>query len=215
MSRIEFMKELERLLRDIPEQDREDAMAYYNDYFDEAGVENEEKILRELGSPARVASIIKADLNTSGNEQAEYTETGYSDGRKGPNPNTPATRKEKRKLPLALVIVLLVFAAPAILGLGGGLIGTIVGLLGALIGIIFGGIGMIIGGIVSLVTGIIEVITFPVKGLVLMGTGSLIIAVGILFTLLVIWCAFKWFPKVFRNVIDWLQDKINRVKGGI
>ena len=38
MNRVEFMKQLERLLWDIPENDRLDAIAYYNDYFDEAVV---------------------------------------------------------------------------------------------------------------------------------------------------------------------------------
>ena len=35
MNRVEFMQQLERLLCDIPQSDRLDAIAYYNDYFDE------------------------------------------------------------------------------------------------------------------------------------------------------------------------------------
>ena len=215
MKRIEFMLQLESLLWDIPENDRLDAIAYYNDYFDEAGPENEEHVIRELGTPERVSSIIKADLHTSGNEKAEYTENGYSDGRSGVNPNTPAERKQKRNIPLSLVIVLLVFAAPILLGLGGGLIGVVFGLLGALIGIAAGGFGMLVGGIVSLVAGIVRVFTAPVEGLVLMGTGSLITALGILFVLFFVVCAFKWFPKLFRKVINWVQDKFSNVRGGV
>ncbi len=45
MNRVEFMKQLERLLGDIPENDRLDAIAYYNDYFDEAGTENEAQVM--------------------------------------------------------------------------------------------------------------------------------------------------------------------------
>ena len=215
MNRLEFMRQLELLLWDIPESDRLDAIAYYNDYFDEAGLENERQVIMELGSPERVAAIIKADLNTSGNEQAEYTEQGYSDGRSGVNPNTPATRKQRRPLPLALVIVLLVFAAPVILGIGGGLIGVVFGLLGGLIGIVAGGMGMLVGGIVSLVGGIIKLIVSPVKGLVLIGTGSLVTALGILFVLLFVLCIFKWLPKLFRGVINWLQRRISSIRGGV
>ena len=51
MNRAEFMRQLERLLMDIPENDRLDAIAYYNDYFDEAGVENEARVIQKLGSP--------------------------------------------------------------------------------------------------------------------------------------------------------------------
>ena len=35
MNRVEYMKELEALLADIPADEREDAINYYNDYFDE------------------------------------------------------------------------------------------------------------------------------------------------------------------------------------
>ena len=208
MNRVEFMRQLENLLWDLPESDRLDAIAYYNDYFDEAGIENEEKVLRELGSPERVASIIKADLNTEGNEEAEYTEQGYSDGRQGVNPNTPAPRKEKKKLPMALIIVLLVFAAPVLLGVGGGLLGGVLGLAGGLIGLVAGGIGLLVGGVVSLVSGLIKLVFSPLKGLVLVGTGSLITAVGILFVVLLVLCIFKWLPKLCRKIVNWIKGVI-------
>lgn len=208
MNRVEFMRQLESLLLDIPESDRLDAIAYYNDYFDEAGIENEEKVIRELGSPARVASIIKADLNATGNEKAEYTEQGYSDGRQGVNPNTPAPRKEKKKLPMALIIVLLVFAAPVLLGVGGGLLGGVLGLAGGLIGLVAGGIGLLAGGVVSLVSGLIKLVFSPLKGLVLVGTGSLITAVGILFVVFLVLCIFKWLPKLCRKIMDWIKGVI-------
>ena len=76
MNRVEFMKQLERLLGDIPENDRLDAITYYNDYFDEAGAENEAQVIRELGSPGKVAAIIKADLNANRDERDLYTEQG-------------------------------------------------------------------------------------------------------------------------------------------
>ena len=74
---------------------------------------------------------------------------------------------------------------------------------------------MLVGGIVSLVAGIVRVFTAPVEGLVLMGTGSLITALGILFVLFFVVCAFKWFPKLFRKVINWVQDKFPNVRGGV
>ena len=48
MNRIEFMEELSGLLQDIPEEDRMDALNYYNDYFDDAGAENEKNVIDEL-----------------------------------------------------------------------------------------------------------------------------------------------------------------------
>ena len=43
MRRAEFMKELEYLLQDIPDEEKEEALAYYRDYLEEAGDENESR----------------------------------------------------------------------------------------------------------------------------------------------------------------------------
>lgn len=216
MDRAEFMRQLERLLGDIPESDRLDAIAYYHDYFDEAGPENETQVIRELGSPEKVAAIIKADLNSSGNEQAEYMENGYSDGRSGVNPNTPITKetndqgqKKKRDFPWALMIVLIVFASPLLIGVGGGLLGGLIGILGGLFGVVVAVIAcsfaFLVAGIVCFVFGIFRLAISPAEGLVTMGVGSLLLALGILFSLLFIWGAFKWLPALFRGVINLCQ----------
>jgi Predicted membrane protein len=76
------MKELESLLSDIPLEEREEALSYYNGYIEDAGEEHEEDILRELGSPAKVAGIIKADLNLNVTDRESsgcFTEKGYQD----------------------------------------------------------------------------------------------------------------------------------------
>lgn len=62
MNRAEFMSQLERLLQSIAPAEREEALQYYSDYFDDAGVENEQDVIEALGNPARVAENIKRDL---------------------------------------------------------------------------------------------------------------------------------------------------------
>lgn len=81
MNRIKFMTELAALLQDVPAEERRDAMKFYNDYFDDAGEENEQRVIEELESPAKVAATIKADLKSSSREYGEYTEKGYTDTR--------------------------------------------------------------------------------------------------------------------------------------
>lgn len=107
MNKQEFIRELRKELQDIPLKEREEAVQYYEEYFDEAGEENEETVIRELGSPARIAAMIKRDsisldeaeiaeemeesassyTNTGGEssawEQGAHTDTGsrqYTDG---------------------------------------------------------------------------------------------------------------------------------------
>ena len=84
MSRTEYMRELDALLQGISKEEREEAMQYYNDYFDDAGSENEEKVIEELGSPAKLADTIRAGVNGNTDEAesyGEYGERGYRDSR--------------------------------------------------------------------------------------------------------------------------------------
>lgn len=81
MKREAFMKELEYLLQDIPDEEREEAISYYRDYLEEAGSENEEKVIEEFGSPERVAAIIRADLSGNLKDGGSFTDTGYDDER--------------------------------------------------------------------------------------------------------------------------------------
>ena len=68
MNRKEFMERLAKLLWNISESEREEALQYYNDYFDDAGIENESRVLEELGSPEQVAQKIKAGLSDAASE---------------------------------------------------------------------------------------------------------------------------------------------------
>lgn len=81
MRKEEFFKQLEYLLQDIPDADKEEALNYYRDYLDEAGSENEEQVLDEFGSPERVAAIIRADVTGNLKDGGSFTEKGYEDER--------------------------------------------------------------------------------------------------------------------------------------
>ncbi len=66
MNKDLFLAQLERLLYDIPKEEREEAMDYYRSYFDDAGVENEAVVLEELESPQIIADSIKEALSSTG-----------------------------------------------------------------------------------------------------------------------------------------------------
>ncbi len=80
MNRDEFMNRVEYLLSDLPEEEKTDALDYYRGYLDEAG-DAEEEVLREFGSPERIASIIRSDLQGGLADGGEFTDTGYTDER--------------------------------------------------------------------------------------------------------------------------------------
>ena len=100
MNRAEYMKELAYLLQDVPDGEKEEALQYYEDYFDDAGTENEEQVIAELGRPERLAAIIREGArNGYESLEAEYTENGYRNERyRGPQYEIvpPGQAKKKR-----------------------------------------------------------------------------------------------------------------------
>lgn len=58
MNRDEFLAQLKKKLYRLPGEEIASAMAYYEEYFDDAGPENEQTVITELGSPGDVASKI-------------------------------------------------------------------------------------------------------------------------------------------------------------
>lgn len=95
MNRREFMGALERLLVSIPEEERGEVLQYYEDYFEDAGSENEENVIKELGSPEKVAAMIWADFTGNSSESGEFTESGYTDVR-FEEKESPACRQDTR-----------------------------------------------------------------------------------------------------------------------
>lgn len=98
MTKYEYLAELERLLAALPEQERRDAMNYYEEYFVSAGPEKEAEAIRELGTPQQAAQKI---LEEAGVAAAPATEAPQA---------APAAKKG---LPAAAKVALAVAGALA------------------------------------------------------------------------------------------------------
>ena len=66
VGRREFVDELKSRLRKLPYDEIKEAVDYYEGYFDDAGEENEQAVLAELGSPSAVAAQIIAGFAVKG-----------------------------------------------------------------------------------------------------------------------------------------------------
>ncbi len=82
MTRTEFMQELERLLSGISEEERREAIEFYENYFEEAGKDKEDEVIKELGSPEEVAESIKKSLEYGSTDTGYFAEDGYHEGYK-------------------------------------------------------------------------------------------------------------------------------------
>lgn len=208
MNRIEFMTELAALLQDVPAEERTDAMQYYNDYFDAAGRENEQKVISELESPRKVAAKLKAGLNEHGDFGGEYTERGYQDSRfdrkempvsggyqyeqgyTGQNSTfgeqknqstqkTDANGKHDRIAKLILIAAIVLIGAPIVVPIVIAIAATV---FAVVIGLLAAAAGVAFGAIAVLGSGIITTGLGFAHMFVSVGEGFLVSGVGLLLT---------------------------------
>ena len=66
MNRIQFMTQLAALLQDLPVEERREAMKYYNDYFDDAGEENEKEVRKRAEGDCRVGKSREGSRESEG-----------------------------------------------------------------------------------------------------------------------------------------------------
>lgn len=238
MNRVEFMNELEQLLADISDSEREEALQYYNDYLNDAGVENEEEVIISLGSPEKVAATIKAGL--SGNEEGEFTENGYQDfeeekkntiaewqnyekseEKAEEQPMPPAVKKKMSTGLLIFIIILCILFAPAIIGLAAGVISGVFGILVGALAVIFSlfiavaalAFALTVSGIVMFGVGVAKLFTEPLGASLLLGLGLLSFGVGLIFVAITIWIVGKGIPALIRFFVDIFNKLFHRKKG--
>lgn len=126
MNKEQFLKELEDLLQDIDATEREEALNYYRDYFEDAGSEHEQEIIKELESPKKVAQTIKEGLGVENHQdiKSDHEEIHHFNER------------NMRILRGIIVVLLVLLVLPTVGGIGG----LIVGAIGLFIGIVCVGV---------------------------------------------------------------------------
>lgn len=62
MNRKSYLQALERQLRGLSKEDFQETIDYFQEYFDEAGPDNEEAVIQQLGSPKEAARDILTNL---------------------------------------------------------------------------------------------------------------------------------------------------------
>lgn len=61
MNKSEFLRLLNKKLKSLPTNEREDAIKYYEEYFEEANIKDNEDVLKELSNPSEIASQILSE----------------------------------------------------------------------------------------------------------------------------------------------------------
>lgn len=84
MNKTEFLSRLRIALAPLPEEERNAAMVYYEEFFDDAGAENEQSVIAEFGSPEELAKSIVEENNRENpaynqvNENTDYSQNNIN-----------------------------------------------------------------------------------------------------------------------------------------
>lgn len=171
MNREEYLAALSRKLRRLPRREYEAAMEYYREYFDEAGPEMEQQVIRDLGTPEEAASqIIRNTAYQRMNEPVRSMKKGFS---------------------VLWVVVLGIFAVPIAVPLAIALLCVLLAM--AFCGFavwlcgIFAAVISVAAGLAAAVCGGLAAAAHPATGIANIGAGILIIGFGLLGLLFAMW----------------------------
>lgn len=101
MTKNEFIAALRAKLSMLSEDEREDAVQFYEEYFDEAGPENEQAVIQELGSPDAVAEKILSG-------EGKVVQRGWQNGGSTQHPH----KKSQKSGNILLWVLLAIITSP-------------------------------------------------------------------------------------------------------
>lgn len=192
MTKADYMKTLAYSLRHLPKEEFEQAMDYFEEYFAEAGPENEQQAIEDLGSPDEAAKTLIINLAAKNVEEP------------------PKTVKHSFKAVWIGLIALC--AAPIALPLAFCLICVIAALIFAILcvlgGILLSAFCVLAAAVIGFIGGIALLFSSFANGIATLGFSLLCAGGGVLF-LFVAFQFCKWF---LQKIVQFL-GKLMKKKG--
>lgn len=199
MDKQTFLRRLEEGLRQLPPEEREDILAYHREYFQDAGPEQEAKVIQELGDPDLLARRLLSEYG----EQPPASPPP-------PPPSQPQPEAPKKKRPSGvLVAILAVLAAPIALPLAAALgavaIALAVAALSVALALMAVIVGVLVTGIALVALGFSGLLLYPPAALVVLGAGLVCCGLGlfgVMPVILLIQAMFRGLANLFRKAFS-------------
>ncbi len=217
MKREEFMRALEAALADAPADERDAALQYYNDYLDDAGAEDEERVIEALGDPAVLAESICRDASGSDDAPDGSLPDGRSDEETS-KAGLKAAGKQVNVWKWVCIGLLIAILSPFILALAVTVLALAVALVVSVFAVIISlaitGVAVMGGGLAAAGIGVLKIFAVPAAGLYLCGIGILMMAVGLLATVFFVWVFVKAACLLGRSLLRLFRKPIVKKEGG-
>lgn len=184
MTRTEYMKTLAYQLRRLPKEDYDKAIDYFEEYFDEAGPENEEQAIQDLGNPQDAANELIIELAVKNAQKPPKT--------------------VKSGLSAIWIGILGVCAAPIALPMAVAILAVILSfgvvILSLLLCLVLTAVAVVASGVVGIFGGGILLFSAFADGLATIGTGLFALGAGILIVYGSILVCRRFFKKVAESL---------------
>ncbi|MDO4339876.1 MAG: DUF1700 domain-containing protein [Eubacteriales bacterium] len=190
MTKGQYMSALAGWLKRLPKEDFEKAMEYYEEYFQEAGEENVEEAIRNLGMPKEAAEQIIQDL---ARQNAQKPVKNIRQGMSKVWVGILAVCA----VPIAVPVIVVILAVLAVVILGGG---------GVLVSIVIVGAAGLLGGAAVFAASVALLFVSVRDALVNLGAGLLCCGIS----LWIFWGGVKlciWFEQMIVKMLGRMVKK--------
>jgi uncharacterized membrane protein len=225
VNRKEFLRKLQLELYKLPRHEIDDAIAYYNEYFEEAGPDQEQAVIKELGTPSKIATQIKADYAVRQLESME-SNRGNSAGSYNTGAGSNGNQKAPGKLSAAWWVVIGIvggiFAAPVAIPVAFALAAVLIALFITVIALLIAGlvtaIVLIVLSIVAVIVGLTLLATSAPLAVLVIGMGLMGISLMALFTVGIVALSNMFFRFIARKhregQVKRAQRKLEKLQQG-
>lgn len=199
MTRTEYLAALDRYLRRLPKADYQEAMEYFEEYFDEAGPENEAQVMAELGTPKEAANDIIHNILSA--EVARNSKDSQ-----GTSPS------KRRRREILLIAVLGILSAPVSILILMLVLAMLVSAMLLVLTLILAGFAFSLSGLLVSGAVLVESFSFLASGSAFILTlGSGLVALGLSFLLLLTTVFLtKALGQGLVHLAKWLFRKVRR-----
>ena len=210
MTRQEYMEQLKKYLKRLPKEDYENAIEYFSEYFDEAGLQKEQQVMKELGEPKEAARELLLNLL----QESVENDQDIVEEKAAVQPEAASGGKKRSPGKIILLAILVLCASPVSLALLVGVLAVLLAVVITATAVIFSlgitSIAATAGGIVTVGFGATLVLKSAAAACMMIGGGFLMAGIGILAGVLTIYIC-KWRANgIGRLVNRFVRKKVRK-----
>ncbi len=203
MTKKEYLRALKNEIQALPHNEQKEALDYYENYFLDAGVENEQKVIEELGDVKTLAKEIILNFACVP-QRVENPKSKRNNDKK----DMPTSNKW-------IIAIILILTFPIWIHIVAAVFCILVSLLALGFSGIVAALAIFVTAIATIVLAVWAFATNPLVSVFILGTCLILIGLGILAWIVGIWFFAKFAPWVWNGAKKIYCACVQKVKSKI